>query len=313
MENLVKEIILHRKRVLIGIVVLLLGFAGYIVNKHIVTVTDYSNGGAEKRIFVFDLSTVKKVPNYAKDKGYELVYKRDYDKYHQGYCLKENRILSDEEIFRRGIKNYLKKEIELYKLTCLYDDQCNQDGSCVEPVGYYVLSGIGINVANLIEKLGINLKSIVETVKKRLGLKKLSYKQYRELKIGLKEMIFKTFKAKLVDNVMDYVTIDMKTMTASFEKSIALGDGEGNYYIYTGKSFLLYKKDDEWGLDPSMIFLFPEIYDNHLWDGPNDRHIEFQEKIGKRDGFDGYYYKIDHCGNIKFNIKETYYKRNQGG
>lgn len=302
-----KKLIIH------AIILLLLGIIGYIINKHIVTITDYSSNATPKTILVFDLSTVKKIPNYEKDEGYELVLESDYDKYHQGYCLEENRILSDEEIFRRGIKNYLQKEIELYKLTCLYDDKCNQDGSCIEPVGYYVLSGLSINVSNLMEKLGINLKIIVETVKKRLGFKKLSYKQYRELKIGLKEMIFKTFKAKLVDNVIDYVKIDMKTMTASFEKPIALGDGEGNYYIYAGKSFLLYKKDDEWGLDPSSIFLFPEIYKNHLWDGQNDYHIEFQEKIGKRDGFDGFCYKIDHCGNIKYDIKETYYERNQGG
>ena len=282
MENLVKEIILHRKSVLIGIVVLLLGFAGYIVNKHIVTVTDYSNGGAEKRIFVFDLSTVKKVPNYAKDKGYELVYKRDYDKYHQGYCLKENRILSDEEIFRRGIKEFLDKKRQLEeKISISYF------GGRL-PVKYYLISGV--NARNWYEKFTEN--------------------HFWATKSGLKEMLFNTFKAKPVDNVMDYVTIDMKSMAASFKKPIALSNRGGNYDIYVEKSFLLYKSGDEYAVKYNWVDL---ISGRKIWISDKKYQEKFQKKAGKRDGFDGWHRNIDHCGNIEFNIEKEFSQSLQGG
>ena len=263
---------------------LLLGIIGYTINKHIVTITDYTSNATPKTIFVYDLSTVKKIPNYEKDEGYELVLESDYEKYHQGYCLKENRILSDEEIFRRGIKQYLEKKIELDKKLSLYYIHPSKR----EPIRYYQLSGI--NITNWYEKFTKNYD--------------------KTKKSGLKEMLFKTFKAKPIDNVMKYVTIDMKSMSASFKKPIARTDYWGDYSMFLGKSFLLFQRGDEYGVNYGYIYL---ISGRSIDKSDKTYHDKMQNKTGSRDVSGRFPRKIDHCGNIDYSIKEKFSTANEAG
>lgn len=55
------------------------------------------------------------VPNYVNKDGFEIVSKEDYEKYQQGYCLAENRILDKKELYGKTIQRYLDAYIEANK------------------------------------------------------------------------------------------------------------------------------------------------------------------------------------------------------
>lgn len=273
---------MHKKKIITTLAtVLVLTYIGYFLNKHIVTVTDYENNATQKSIFVLDLSTVKKIPNYKKDEGYELVYQRDYDKYHQGYCLKENRILSDEEIFRRGIINDLKKRLLLAEKICFYDDYCR------EPVKYYLLGDI--NSTNWYEKFTAHHN----------GTKK----------IGLIEMLFKTSKMVTVNDIAKYMIIDMKNMIAKLNVAIISSDGEGTYGFMTDKFYLLHKTNNSRSISIFTFVLFKnrKIAINDI--------LEYKEKLKKGDNRNNLTegHKIDNCGNINLDIEKTSRLLTQGG
>lgn len=82
---------------------------------------------------------IKIVPDYSSKFGYKIVSLNDYKKYKQGYCLKEDRVLGKEEIFKRAVKNYflvIKKDAENPKYwngmqeEYYYSYRCSDGDSC---------------------------------------------------------------------------------------------------------------------------------------------------------------------------------------
>lgn len=58
---------------------------------------------------------IRIVPDYSISRGFALVTIFGYNKYKQGYCLAENRILDKEELYKRAIKEHLNKKMEIWK------------------------------------------------------------------------------------------------------------------------------------------------------------------------------------------------------
>ena len=52
---------------------------------------------------------VRIIPDYSTSKSFTIVSLFDYNKYKQGYCLKENRALSNEELLQNAAINYFKR------------------------------------------------------------------------------------------------------------------------------------------------------------------------------------------------------------
>ena len=48
---------------------------------------------------------IRIIPDYSTSRGFVIVSLSDYNKYKQGYCLKEDRILPKEELYKRAIDN----------------------------------------------------------------------------------------------------------------------------------------------------------------------------------------------------------------
>ncbi|WP_304345712.1 hypothetical protein [Campylobacter showae] len=46
---------------------------------------------------------IRIIPDYSTSRGFVVVSLPDYNKYKQGYCLKEDRILPREELYKRAI------------------------------------------------------------------------------------------------------------------------------------------------------------------------------------------------------------------
>ncbi len=97
-------------------------------------------------LIVFFAYNIKTIPNYSKYgdiDDIDIVWKSNYDKYQKGYCLDEDRILSDEEIYTKAITQFLEKRVVLHNKINEYRDYTY--GTPVikpKPVGYYLLSGI---------------------------------------------------------------------------------------------------------------------------------------------------------------------------
>jgi len=232
-------------------------------------------------ITIFLSYIIKTIPNFEKKSGYDIVWKSEYDKYHQGYCLQENKIFSDEELFRRGIIQYLEKDIIVDKKIWIYRYKTLGLGDDKEwkPVGYYVLSELDSN--DWYEKFKANYD--------------------RTKKSGLRDMLFNTFNAKpsSIDDINELLTIDMSDMTAGFKKPVVLSYGNGTYSLYLG-DFLLNKDDD--GLcfyNYRETYLIPEREIRKF-----NKRI-YKEILKTRD-FGCTHTNIDRCGNVSYDVEEVY-------
>ena len=56
---------------------------------------------------------IRIIPDFSTSRGFAVVSLPDYNKYEQGYCLKENRILPKEELYKRVAGAYLDYDIKL--------------------------------------------------------------------------------------------------------------------------------------------------------------------------------------------------------
>ena len=59
---------------------------------------------------------IRIIPDYSTSRGFAVVFISDYNKYKQGYCLKEDRILPREELYKRAIGQYLDYELKLEQM-----------------------------------------------------------------------------------------------------------------------------------------------------------------------------------------------------
>ena len=63
---------------------------------------------------------IRIVPDYSTSRGFALVTIFGYNKYKQGYCLKEDRILPKEELYKKVGGAYLDNNVKLYQMIDAY-------------------------------------------------------------------------------------------------------------------------------------------------------------------------------------------------
>ena len=154
---------------------------------------------------------IRTVPNYANKYGFEIVHLWDYNKYNQGYCLAENRILDKEELYKRAIKDHIEKEVMIWNaVTTETSKMYGYDDYKPDKYGFYLVEIF--DNSNWFEFLSKNY-----------------------IKHGALERIS---NAKEINNPMDYVVIDLENGIGGFSKPIII---EGNLYL--DKSFLLLDKN----------------------------------------------------------------------
>ena len=72
--------------------------------------------GALLLIIILCAAFIRIIPDFSTSRGFVIVSLPDYNKYKQGYCLKEDRILPKGELYRKAIEKYLDKKLELSKM-----------------------------------------------------------------------------------------------------------------------------------------------------------------------------------------------------
>ncbi|MDA3055279.1 MULTISPECIES: hypothetical protein [unclassified Campylobacter] len=221
----------------------------------------------QENAFEFANKFVSVVPNYGIDDGFEIVSKEDYEKYQQGFCLAENRILDKEELYKRAIKEYLNKKIEIWKgvrTRQILDYGYNIDIKKIENIGYYVSNFFG-NLdwyEFLIENFDEN-------------------KTYIEIT-----------NAKKVDNPMDYIIFDFDNDVIGFSKPVIFNNYSNND-LYLDKGFILEKNT----IIDNYISLSDKqrITEHGRW--------LYNSKIKKKTL--AFRNKIDNCGNVEKNTQQA--------
>lgn len=218
---------------------------------------------------------IRTVPNYSKKYGFEVVSLFDYNKYNQGYCLAENRILPKEELYKRAIGQFLDYELKLDQM--INDYRVYAYGSSwrsAYEIAYYELENI--NLSNWFEIL----------------------KTHHDNNETFEEIFMNKLKAKKTDP-KKYLKINLNDMSAGFDRPIITLDGAykgPNIHILLDKFVLIYKN---------------YIQRNHfeyLFDRMNfsEKIKEYYQERNKASFDIKQGFELDNCGNLNYPLEEYY-------
>ena len=247
---------------------------------------------------------IRTVPNYSKKYGFEIVNLFDYNKYNQGYCLAENRILDKEELYKRAITQFLDRELEVDKKIdeWRYKNYGSRWKSDIE-IGYYELRQ-DINLDNWLEKIKVDYMDLyffVESANYHTASKKKS----------ANELLFDKLKIKKI-NPIKYIKIDLNNSIAGFSRPILFithGLWSGN--IMLDNIIKLDGKTIKYGYYFSFDYGFSK-YDDFMRNAFYDKEIENKElKKSKHPKLYFHIAKIDNCGNIDYDTENKFIKRRQ--
>ena len=230
---------------------------------------------------------IRIVPDYSTSRGFAIVSLPDYNKYKQGYCLKEDRILPKEERFKRGILDTLERHVLFH---AAITDRC-----------YYVYGSKTCNYGNresavkvgFYETDKFNNDDWLEVLSKEYEIEKRKNQDawlYRSIFV-------EKFQMKPVD-IAEKLKLNLKEGFAGFDMPAIEYTGLNKYLLYLGKSFILY---DDFKFSAILVRV-PEGYTpKDLLDRRQYYEREIQTRSYSEDDF-----KIDTCGNSDFKI----YKNN---
>ena len=232
---------------------------------------------------------IRIVPDYSTSRGFAVVTLPDYNKYKQGYCLKEDRILSKEERFKRGILDTLDRSVLFYaaitdRCYYVYDNEaCNYgNGEFAVKVGFY-------------ETDKFNNDDWLEVLSKEYEIEK---RKNQDAWLLYRNIFVEKFQMKPV-NIAERLKINLNNRMAGFEEPIVEYGGLREYILYFDKSFILY---DNFEFRYATITIYEGDTIKDLSEGKQyyDNTIENESREKN------YYLKIDTCGNSDFKI----YKNN---
>ena len=218
---------------------------------------------------------IRIIPDFSTSRGFVVVSLPDYNKYKQGYCLKEDRILPKEELYKTVAGAYLDYDVKLYWM--IDDYRLKTFGSLWSSryeVAYYELENI--NLSNCFEVLE---------------------KYYQEGKTT-EQILMKELKAKKTDP-KKYLKINLKDTSVGFDRPIVMVNGDDKEV--TGTLFL----------DKFAIFNGNYMQFNHseyLCDTIGNFIIEkkyYKERKNAVVGI-GKGFKFDNCGNLNYPLEKYY-------
>lgn len=209
---------------------------------------------------------LKTVPNYSKDRGYEIVWESNYEKYQQGYCLDEDRILSTEEIFRKGIGQWYEKTNMADSMVQKY--QCEEWGQLCESDGNYARPLEGILLTDFKSNEFIDKFPIV----KRFNRRSIE-RDYNTTSVDPREIL----------------QFDIENMTAGFEYPFIY---RYEKHVNLDLAFVLENEDG---------YLFRPLY---LYSTTSSHKRIYKRDMEEE--YKGYPYRLDNCGNVDYDIEEFF-------
>lgn len=156
---------------------------------------------------------IRIIPDYSTSRGFAIVSLPDYNKYKQGYCLKEDRILPREELYKRAIGQYLDYDLKLDQM--IDDYRAYTYGSSwhsTREIAYYELENV--NLLNWFEVI----------------------KGYHDNNKTIENIFMDILKAKKTDP-KKYIKINLNDMSAGFDRPIMFFDQE--FFLKLDMDFIL--------------------------------------------------------------------------
>ena len=226
-------------------------------------------------IIILCAAFIRIIPDYSTSRGFAVVSLPDYNKYKQGYCLKENRILPKEELYKKVAGAYLDYDVKLYQMIDAYRLKTfGRFWSSKYEVAYYELENI--NLSNCFEVLE---------------------KYYQEGKTT-EQILMKELKAKKTDP-KKYLKINLKDTSVGFDRPIVRVDGDDK--AIAGTLFL-----DKFAIFNSNYMQFN--HSEYIYDTRENFIIVkkyYKERKNAVVGI-GKGFKFDNCGNINYPLEENY-------
>ncbi len=231
-------------------------------------------------VFLFFKYGYKSIPNYTKESGSESVLIWNYNKYHEGYCLEENRILSEEKVFEKALGQYFDKYLQVTKNLGQY--RVEQDLF----FGYLKYNWRELKKYN-IKSPAIDYYAIEDI--NYSNFTDVLYEKYNPRKygsLGFLIVFFKDFKAKKV-NPMSIVHIEKNI--AYFNNILIMSHDTARYSIYRN-CFFKNKNGYKVGCNIALL-------------DDNGKGIDKKEFLKEMYEEDKYSIRVDNCGNIKYDVE----------
>ena len=226
-------------------------------------------------ITIFCALFLRIIPNYSNEYGFEIVSLSDYKKYKLGYCLKENRILSKDEIYKTIATDYLLKQLTISNM--ITDWRVKKYGiqqKNIYDIGYYKIDGL--NFDNWFDSL------------------KYFYN------IGDKEQSFFNKLKSLKISAADYIKVDLNNHIVGFKKPILFIGTNGDELILLNN--VLYVCDNYVKIG-YYFYMFNHFYKfNDAFDNKQKELKKYHKKLN----CDKLGIKFDNCGNLDYNVKEIF-------
>lgn len=253
-------------------------------------------------MIILCLAFIRTVPNYGNKFGFEVVSLWDYNKYNQGYCLVENRILDKKELYERAVGEYLEKELEINKKIdeWRYKNYGSNWKSEIE-IGYYKFRD-DINLENWFEKIKndyIELYANVKNIHYNSDFRKQS----------TNELLFNKLKIEKI-NPMKYIDINFNNfgnITAGFKIPILfVTRGIWGSDIMLDNCIILENQK----LIGGYKFGFSYDFNNSPYNKETEKYILEESKLIKSNkSYPNV--EIDNCGNINYYVKDEFVKRRE--
>lgn len=251
-------------------------------------------------ITIFCVLFIRIVPDYSNKYGFEIVTLNDYKKYKLGYCLKEDRILSKDEIYRRAIIGYIDKSQRIFKkaeiLYCnnvnvVLENFCHPDD--INKIKYYEM--IDYTNENLVKKF-------------QNYFYKFNYDNNISYKENYTLFFYKAFNLRPITfSTKDFI-VNLKDDVAGFTRPILFYKGGETYQIYTDKSFAFLNKKS-FVLRYMYLFDTTSSTDKYYKKTPIEvfnKEVKAYKKILQNERFYiGPIYLIDNCGFLNLDIEEN--------
>lgn len=265
-------------------------------------------------VIILCVSFIRTVPNYSKKYGFEIVHLWDYDKYNQGYCLAENKILDKEELYKRALFQYLDKNLVMeQKLDEAEIYGFGSSGASEIEIGYYELDS-EINLNNWLDKIKNSYMDLYIPVK--------NGNYGANLRIdSANKLLFEKLKIKKI-NPMNYIKINFNNfgnITAGFDKPILfITYGLWSGYIMLDNAIIFEHNNLIGGYKFSFDYGFNKYNDyirDIFYNKEKERYELEKSKLIKSNK--NYPIEIDNCGNLDYktdySIEELSKSLHKGG
>ena len=225
---------------------------------------------------------IRIVPDFSTSRDFVIVSLSDYDKYKQGYCLKEDRILPKEELYKRAILDFLEKgKIILYTM---------RSNDCKKFKGIKECRDIYNKMLNYYAAYGYGNKITYDKVLEINRDRNISYNKSRYI-------YFELLNLKPIVLKPEFISVNLDKSSAGFTTPIIQLVGEHEYYLYNGDGIILNRN--------KLAFTYIYLFDNEKFMEQIDKELSWYEnhKADLKQNIS--YLEFDNCGTTKTNIDKS--------